>query len=124
MTHRPRITISVLFALACWSGIAYFTYTQPPAGFNIVLVLVVLCFALLFSCLPVLFYLGRWLQPRVPAERQAGHAMRRSILLAVFATLGIGLRILNALNWINASLLFAIALLLEILIGAYQNNVP
>ncbi|MBC7263984.1 MAG: hypothetical protein H5T64_06425 [Chloroflexi bacterium] len=124
MTHRPKIAISVLFALACWSGIAYFTYTQPPEGLNVLLVLIVFCLGLLFSSLPVLFYLGRWLRPHASTERLLGNAIRRSTLFAMFLTVGIGLHILHALNWVNASLLFAIAFLLEILLGAYQNNAP
>lgn len=121
MTDRQTITISLLFALACWLGIAYFTHTQSPEGLNVLLFLVVFCLGLLFSLLPAFLYLEHWLRPKAPTEGRLGHAMRRSTLFAVFMTLGVGLRILHALNWVNASLLLGIALLLEILLGAHQN---
>jgi len=103
--------LAVATAILTWIALAYFTYRNPPRGENLWFAAALFALATSASLVPILYRLDQAL------SRQADvlpRVLRRSLLIAAYLTVCLGLRMARALNWVNALLLLALVAFIEV----------
>ncbi|MGC8786494.1 MAG: hypothetical protein ACP5Q1_03610 [Anaerolineae bacterium] len=115
MSTRGVLALCIILALLGWTGLASFTYYNPPDVWNRWIVVVALWPTLLTTFLPVVYALHWWLKH---GESNMSHIARQSALAALFATLCVALRMMQALNWAKTSLLLLLLVLTEAWLSA------
>ena len=118
MSTRGILALFIVLAILGWVGLASFTYYNPPAAWNRGIAVAILWLTLWATLLPVAysFHLRRH---RLAAEEGVvPRAARQSALAALFVTLCLWLRTVQALNWANLILLLALLVLTEVVLSA------
>lgn len=119
MSTRGILALSILLALLGWLALGSFTYYNPPDALNRWIALAILWPTLLTTLLPLAYVIHLRL-------RSSGYilsrAARQSALAALFLTLSVWLRMVQALNWANAILMLSLFVLTEVLLSAREDR--
>ncbi len=115
LTNRATTSLLLMLALCMWAGIVIFTRYVPPQGmmaFTTFFVLLAVALASTFA--PVAYVIGlRFISSRL-YRATMGHAVRQGVLLSLCIVLNLMLRALHSWNIITAIIIFAIAIVIEI----------
>jgi hypothetical protein len=116
MTRRATLYILLLFAPFAWGGLLLFTRFVPPdtlLAFTVFFFLLGIALVCTFS--PLAYFLSlRFLSSRL-YRATVRHALRQGILLSLCIVLNLVLRALHSWNIFTSILIFAAALVIEIL---------
>jgi hypothetical protein len=115
LTNRATTSLLLVLALCMWAGIVIFTRYVPPQGmmaFTAFFVLLAVALASTFA--PVAYVIGlRFISSRL-YRATMGHAVRQGVLLSLCIVLNLMLRALHSWNIITAIIIFAVAIVVEI----------
>ncbi|MHB8595631.1 MAG: hypothetical protein ACYDER_02335 [Ktedonobacteraceae bacterium] len=115
LTNRATTSLLLVLALCMWAGIVVFTRYVPPQGmmaFTAFFVLLAVALASTFA--PVAYVIGlRFISSRL-YRATMGHAVRQGVLLSLCIVLNLMLRALHSWNIITAIIIFAVAIVIEI----------
>ena len=115
MQRRWVNYVSLGLAVVGWVGLAYFTYNNPPTGWNRWVVVAALWPTVVVTLLPgVLWLHHRFGEP----EGAVSRSLRQCALAALYVCICFWLRIVGALNWANALLLILLFVLTDILLAS------
>lgn len=115
LTNRATNCLLLVLALCMWAGIVVFTRYVPPQGMMaFAAFFVLLAVALASTFAPVAYVIGlRFISSRLYRATMR-HAMRQGVLLSLCIVLNLMLRALHSWNIITAIIIFAAAIVLEI----------
>ncbi len=115
LTNRATTYLLLVLALCMWAGIVVFTRYVPPQGIMaFVAFFVLLAVALASTFAPVAYVIGlRFISSRLYRATMR-HAVRQGILLSLCIVLNLMLRALHSWNIITAIIIFAVAIVIEI----------
>jgi hypothetical protein len=115
LTNRATTYLLLVLALCMWAGIVIFTRYVPPQGMMaFAAFFVLLAVALASTFAPVAYVIGlRFISSRLYRATMR-HAVRQGILLSLCIVLNLMLRALHSWNIITAIIIFAIAIVIEI----------
>lgn len=115
LTNRATTYLLLVLALCMWAGIVIFTRYVPPQGMMaFAAFFVLLAVALASTFAPVAYVIGlRFISSRL-YRATMGHAVRQGILLSLCIVLNLMLRALHSWNIITAIIIFAVAIVIEI----------
>ena len=115
LTNRATTYLLLVLALCMWAGIVVFTRYVPPQGMMaFVAFFVLLAVALASTFAPVAYVIGlRFISSRLYRATMR-HAVRQGILLSLCIVLNLMLRALHSWNIITAIIIFAVAIVIEI----------
>ena len=119
MSTRAILALCVLLALLGWFALGSFTYHNPPQGWNRWIAAAILGPALWATFLPLAYEIHLRMDR---SENIVPLAARQSALAALYLTICVGLRFIQALNWANAMLLLALFVLTEVLLSAREDQ--
>ncbi|MBC7232729.1 MAG: hypothetical protein H5T68_05755 [Chloroflexi bacterium] len=119
MSTRGTLALCIILALLGWIGLASFTYYNPPDIWNRWIVVVALWPTLLTTFLPMVYMIYWRLGQQ---EGNMSLIARQSALAALFVTMCVALRLMQAFNWAKASLLLLLSVLVEALLSAREKE--
>ncbi len=116
MTTRSSLSLAGIVALLAWAALLIFTGFVPPhtvLAFSAFFL--ILSVALTGTFTPITYALGQFLLLRRRYLVTMGYALRQAILLALVILLNLILRSLHSWNVFTALVIFASAIIIEIL---------
>ena len=115
ITNRSTVYLLFMLALIMWAGLVIFTRYVPPQGFMaFVVFFVLLGVALASTFAPVAYVIGlRFISSRLYRATMR-HAVRQGLLLSLCIVLNFILLALHSWNIITAIIIFAAAIIIEI----------
>jgi hypothetical protein len=116
VTNRSSLTLLSIIALLAWAGLLTFTGFVPPHTLlAFVAFFLILCVALLSTCTPIAYGLGRLFLMRRHHLVTLRYAFRQAILLVIVIVLNLILRALHSWNIFTGLVIIAAAIIIEIL---------
>ncbi|MBV9258687.1 MAG: hypothetical protein JO215_11775 [Ktedonobacteraceae bacterium] len=116
MTNRSSLSLAGIIALLAWAGLLTFTALIPPRTLlAFVAFFLILSIALMGTFTPLTYALGRLFLMRRRSLVTLGYAFRQATLLALVILLNLILRALHSWNIFTALVIFAAAIIIEIL---------
>ncbi len=117
MTTRGILILCIFMALLGWFALGSFTYYNPPDALNRLISLAILWPTLLATFLPPAYAINLRLRDDGDIMLRAA---RQSALAALFVTLCVWLRMIQALNWANTILMFGLFVMTEALLSGRE----
>jgi hypothetical protein len=116
VTNRSALSITGIIALVAWASVLLFTGFVPPHTLlAFVAFFLILCIALTGTFTPMAYILGRFLLMRRRYLVTMRYAFRQATLLALVVLFNLILRALHSWNIFTALIIFATAIIIEIL---------
>jgi hypothetical protein len=116
MTNRASLYILMLLAPIVWGGLLLFTRFVPPHSvLAFVAFFVLLAVALTSTFSPVAYFIGLHFLTSRLYRATINHALRQGTLLSLCIVFNLVLRALHSWNIFTAIVIFAVALVIEVL---------
>jgi len=122
MSTRVILILFVVLAFLAWLGLGFFTYYNPPLSWYRAVAVAVLWLAVWASLLPLAYWIHLRRQRLGAEEGIVPRAARQSALAALFITLCLWLRMMQALNWANLVLLLLLVGMTEVVLSSRQER--
>jgi hypothetical protein len=122
MSTRGILALLVILAVLGWGGLASFTYYNPPGALNRGIAVAILWLTLWATLMPLAYSIHLRRQRLAAEEGIVPRAARQSALVALFISLCLWLRTVQALTWVNLFLLLMLVVLTEVVLSRRGEN--
>lgn len=113
MSTRGALALFIVLAVLGSVGLASFTYYNPPVSWNRTIAVAIFGLTLWSALFPLMYWFHLRRQRLGAEEGIVSRATRHSALAALYATVCLWLRMVQALSWANVILLLLLVALAE-----------